>query len=92
MPFALVLLVAFVLTTTIPAPIAAKMHARRALPAPAMCRAIRVSAGLTQADVAEILGVSRETVARWELGTRAPRGEILLRYLDLLDTLRAGQP
>jgi len=49
MPFALVLLVVFVLTTTIPAPIAAKMHARRALPAPAKCFLLSVAAEFLKA-------------------------------------------
>lgn len=71
-----ILLVALFLTTVIPAPIKAKMPARRVLPAPAMCRAIRTTSGLTQADIAEILDVSRETVARWELGKRIPRLDI----------------
>lgn len=72
-------------------PIAAKLAARRRLPGPEMRRAIRVSAGVTQADVAESIGVARESVARWEAGVRCPRGETLLRYVDLLDELRGEE-
>jgi len=75
----------------VPAPIAAKLTARRRLPVPAMRRALRIDAGLTQADVGETLGVARESVARWEAGARTPRGEILLAYVDLLDELRSVQ-
>ena len=52
--------------------------------APAIARALRQQAGLTQADIAEALGVSRITVCRWELGQRVPRGELAVRYLALL--------
>lgn len=73
----------------IPEPVATKLAARRRLPIPAMRRAIRISAGLTQTDVADVLGVHRESVTRWELGTRTPRGEVLHRYVELLEELRA---
>jgi transcriptional regulator with XRE-family HTH domain len=56
-----------------------------------MRRAIRVSRGLTQADVAECLSVHRETVARWEAGTRTPRGQVLVAYVELLNELRGDQ-
>ena len=70
--------------------VAAKLTARRRLPVPAMCRAIRLASGLTQSDVAASIEppVSRETVARWEGGTRTPRGETLRQYVALLDELR----
>jgi DNA-binding XRE family transcriptional regulator len=44
-------------------------------------------ARLTQAAVARSLGVNRESVARWEAGTRHPRGEVLRRYAALLEEL-----
>mgnify|MGYP004698484419 CR=1 FL=1 len=36
--------------------------------------AARVNAGLTQADVAEKMGVSRQTIINWELGKIASLG------------------
>ena len=49
--------------------------------------AIRAQAGLTQADIASELGVHVTTVARWESGTREPRGELAERYGALLRKL-----
>ncbi|HEX7126644.1 MAG TPA: helix-turn-helix transcriptional regulator [Thermodesulfobacteriota bacterium] len=67
----------------------ALVRARRArrLPSPAARRQLRVQAGLTQLDIARALGVTRECVARWELGCRTPRGVLLDRYIELLDRL-----
>lgn len=84
-------LVAVVVWVVVPTPITAKLSARRRLPVPAMRRAVRLDAGLTQTDVAEVVGVSRESVARWESGARNPRGDALLVYVDLLDQLRSDQ-
>jgi DNA-binding transcriptional regulator YiaG len=64
------------------------VRAARRLPPPAVARAIRASAGVSQQRLADELGVCRVTVARWEIGARTPRGEIRLRYVDLLDQLR----
>jgi DNA-binding transcriptional regulator YiaG len=75
----------------IPGAVAAKLTAKRRLPAPPMRKAIRLGAGMTQADVAETLDVRRESVARWESGARDPRGETLIAYVDLLDELREAQ-
>lgn len=63
-------------------------RARRALPSPAMARAIREAAGVTQAEVAAELDVAPLTVYRWETGRRRPRGEHLLAYSELLGRLR----
>src|SRR5439155_27360891 len=45
----------------------ARSKARRRLPAPGILRLIRERAQLSQADIAEPVGVDRATVARWEL-------------------------
>jgi DNA-binding transcriptional regulator YiaG len=58
------------------------------LPSPTVARAIRVGAGVSQAELAAELGVHRVTVARWEDGTRSPRGELRAKYVYLLDQLR----
>lgn len=64
-------------------------RARRRVPPPAVRRLLRERAGLTQSELARALGTTRPTVTRYETGTRTPRGETLLRYLDLLDRLAA---
>ena len=65
-----------------------QVRAAQRLPTPAVARAIRQAAGVTQQRVADELAINRVTVARWELGERSPRGELRLRYVELLDTLR----
>jgi transcriptional regulator with XRE-family HTH domain len=56
----------------------------RSLPPPAMRRALRLRAGLTQQDVAYLLGVARVSVTRWESGEREPRRSEGARYAVLL--------
>jgi transcriptional regulator with XRE-family HTH domain len=68
-------------------PIKRKRAARQALPLPALRRAIREQAGLAQEDLARALGIHRETISRWEKGTRTPRGDLLARYAELLREL-----
>jgi DNA-binding transcriptional regulator YiaG len=60
----------------------------RRLPSPPMAREIRRAAAVSQSRLAAELGVHRVTVTRWELGTRAPRGEVRLAYAALLEDLR----
>ena len=67
--------------------IATEVVARRRLPAPAMAREIRLAAGVSQGRMAKELGVTSITVSRWEAGSRVPRGELLVRYVALLDEL-----
>jgi HTH-type transcriptional regulator/antitoxin MqsA len=62
---------------------------RRDLPSPAMRRAIRLSAGLSLADVGKVAGgVSRQAVAAWEAGKAIPTGEHLTAYARLLRELQ----
>lgn len=65
-----------------------EVRAARRLPPPAMRRAIRQAAGVTQQRIADELGVDRVTVTRWEAGRRHPRGELAARYTRLLDALQ----
>jgi DNA-binding transcriptional regulator YiaG len=65
-----------------------KNAARRALPTPTTRRALRTAAALSQQDLADALGVHRETISRWERGTRTPRGDLLIAYTDLLRELK----
>jgi len=62
---------------------------RRTLPDPALRRLLRERAGLSQDDVASVLGVSRPAITRWETGKRTPRGPLLTQYVELLDRLAA---
>ncbi|MDQ0576467.1 helix-turn-helix transcriptional regulator [Agromyces albus] len=61
----------------------------RDLPKPEVARLIRESAGVSQIRLANELGVARNTISRWETGDRRPRGELRLRYAQLLSELRA---
>jgi predicted transcriptional regulator len=58
------------------------------LPSPPVRRAIRVASGATQSAVAGAIEVTRASIARYELGTREPRGAIRRRYAEALDELR----
>jgi len=40
-------------------------------------RSLRQSRGLTQGQLAELLGVSRVTVSDWERGRASPRSEVV---------------
>jgi transcriptional regulator with XRE-family HTH domain len=64
---------------------------RRSLPPAAIRRHLRERAGLSQAEVATVLGVLRPTVTRYESGQREPRGSVRLAYVDLLERLAAEQ-
>src|SRR5579864_8859221 len=44
---------------------------------------LRISIGLTQAGLAERLGVSRRAVAEWEAGSSYPKAEHLKAFLTL---------
>lgn len=52
-------------------------------------RAIRERAGLTQLELAEVIGTTEASVSRWESAARLPRGELGLRYGQLLAELAA---
>lgn len=67
-----------------------KVALNRQLPPPRSCRAIRELSGVSTGDVANALGVTRQTISNWENGKRSPRGPHLEGYLELLDLLRAG--
>jgi DNA-binding XRE family transcriptional regulator len=68
-----------------------KAQTSRGLPPPAMRRALRQSAGLSQADVADVLDVTRATIARYELGQRTPKGELLEDYMAVLAALASQE-
>ncbi|MEU3611050.1 helix-turn-helix domain-containing protein [Streptomyces sp. NPDC006872] len=57
------------------------------LPSPKERRRLREAASLTQAQVAEQVGVARETVRAWESGRTTPRGPKQEAYAKLLASL-----
>lgn len=65
-------------------------QAARRTPSGRLARELRRSAGLTQADVAQALGVNRVTVTRWETGVQRPHGELRDRWADLLNEIAAA--
>ena len=65
-----------------------EVHLARRIPTPAMRRAIREAAGVSQDRLARELGVQRVTVTRWELGIRRPRGVNAVRYVNLLSRIQ----
>jgi DNA-binding transcriptional regulator YiaG len=65
-----------------------RLRTRRTLPPPDVCRALRRGAGASQAEVAEVIGVTRQAVQLWEAGIRTPRGPNLDAYLGLLRAFR----
>jgi DNA-binding transcriptional regulator YiaG len=50
-------------------------------------RAIRESADVSLAEIADPVGVARSTIHRWEHGIRRPRGQAAIRYLRVLEEL-----
>jgi transcriptional regulator with XRE-family HTH domain len=68
-------------------PIRRKRRAHAELPSPTMRREIRIQANCAQKDFADALGVHQETISRWERGERRPRGDLLARYVELLQAL-----
>lgn len=56
----------------------------RRLPPPHVRRHIRMTAGITQAELGDALGVSRTAVARWESGSRHPSRRLAAKYADAL--------
>lgn len=45
----------------------------------------RTEIGLTQADVAKKLGISQVAYGRYELGSREPNFDLILKISDILD-------
>jgi DNA-binding transcriptional regulator YiaG len=63
-----------------------KLHSD--LPEPTERRALREAAGLSQQEIADIVGVTRNTISGYELGVRTPQGAHLDRYVEALRALR----
>ena len=65
----------------------ADARARKDLPPPRQRRAIRRRAGVAAVAIANVLGVSRQTVSAWQHGRHIPRQPLLDRYAALLRDL-----
>ena len=65
-----------------------KVRVRQSLPSPAARRAIRAASGLSQSDIAGQVGVSTETISRWEAGSVTPQHRHLVTYVEVLHELR----
>ena len=56
-------------------------------------RSVRTTAGLSQTEVGQAVGVTAGAVSRWERGERLPRTDAAMRYARLLDALaKASDP
>ncbi|AXE27923.1 transcriptional regulator (plasmid) [Streptomyces globosus] len=62
------------------------------LPSPRVRQQLRLAAGLTQAEVADAIGVQRVAVARWEAGLTQPHRGNRLKYAHLLRRLAEKHP
>lgn len=45
--------------------------------------AARVNAGFTQKQVAQRLGITKETISRWEKGKTSPKADMFLCLINL---------
>lgn len=61
------------------------------LPAPDERRRLRVAAGLSLAEAADICETTKSSLGKWERGLRTPTGDRLLRYFELLQQVRTGE-
>ena len=64
-----------------------RLTLRALVPPAAECRRIREAARATRCDVAEAVGVSEQSVIRWERGV-GPGSRHIDAYVKLLDELR----
>ncbi|WP_432104867.1 helix-turn-helix domain-containing protein [Streptomyces sp. bgisy091] len=61
------------------------------LPEPTERRALRVDAGLTLQEIANVIGnVTPQAVGHWERGLRSPREPLRSRYAAALRALKAA--
>jgi transcriptional regulator with XRE-family HTH domain len=67
--------------------IRSRLKLRHDLPPPERCKELREAAGLSQQDIADAVGVTRQAVGHWETGFRRPGGPALGRYMEALRVL-----
>jgi predicted transcriptional regulator len=61
------------------------------LPGPAECKRLREASGLTQLELARVVGVSQPALALWEGGRYKPSGRNLRPYVEALRKLRQAE-
>lgn len=66
----------------------AQLSGRPRLPAPEERRRLRISAGMSQQTLAELVGVTPQAVSMWEHGKCTPRAAMLGRYAEALQALQ----
>jgi|SRR6185437_9821820 len=69
----------------------AAAQARRRIPPGAQRRFLREQAGVSLSELAAVVGVSAQTVLRWERGESVPAGHAAA-YADALDAIAAPPP
>ncbi|GKQ37194.1 helix-turn-helix transcriptional regulator [Streptomyces sp. A012304] len=74
--------------STVADEIRSRLRVHRDLPTPAQRRALREAAELSQQELADVVGVSKQAVSHWEAGIRTPRGPLLYRYAEALRALQ----
>ena len=77
-------------TTRTPETVAEEMADLHRLVLSGAAKRIRLTSGVTQAEVGTSIGATGEAVSRWESGHRSPRGARGLAYRRLLRKLEAG--
>ncbi|WP_327069242.1 helix-turn-helix transcriptional regulator [Kitasatospora sp. NBC_01302] len=76
------------MNVTVADQIRTRLRVRLDLPSPGERRRLRKESGLSQQDIAEVVGVNRAAVSQWERGVRTPRGPLLDRYVEALRALK----
>jgi DNA-binding transcriptional regulator YiaG len=61
------------------------------LPDPQEQLRLRNGAGLSQRDLASLMGVTRVSVSYWERGRNEPSGENRTRYVAVMDELQKAE-
>ncbi|KAF0234987.1 MAG: hypothetical protein FD167_4631 [bacterium] len=56
-----------------------------------LCKQVRVEAGLTQEEIAKIIGTTGRSYRRWEAGELQPSGQFTAKILALRDQLQNSQ-
>ncbi|MEW6737380.1 MAG: helix-turn-helix transcriptional regulator [Acidobacteriota bacterium] len=54
-----------------------------------LCREVREEAKLTQAELAEVLGVAKSAIEKWEAGKHQPNGQSIAKLFVLRDEVRS---
>lgn len=76
------------MAATVAEQIRSRLRVRHDLPSPDERRALREKAGLSQQELANVIGATRQAVSHYENGLRTPRGTLLDRYVEAIRALR----